>query len=61
MPLFPRSSDEALDEERAQRDMGDRGRRLAAFKFATEGRVWQEQPDSGEWWLVPVIDGAVAN
>lgn len=41
----------------AQHDMQEHARRLNAFKRATERTVWQEQPN-GEWWLVPVIDGA---
>lgn len=40
-------------EDDAQRDMAERGRRLAEFKAKTEGRIWQRQ-ENGEWWLVTV-------
>lgn len=33
-----------------------RAKRLAAFKAATDGKVWRKQRN-GEWWLVRVLDG----
>lgn len=51
MSCRPLLSPAELEESDLQHDMVERGRRLAAFKAATENRVWF-QSKNGEWWLV---------
>ena len=43
----------------AQDDMAERGKRLAAFRAMTEGKVWRYFEETGQWLLVPVVDGTV--
>ena len=41
------------EESAKLNDMAERGRRLAAFKAATEGRVWQRQRTGVEILVTP--------
>lgn len=56
--VLPHTGDDTeADEMRQQQDPRVRALRLQRFQRMTEGKAWTQNVQTGEWRLVPVLDG----